>query len=84
MADNKKYYYIRLKENFFDSEYFECKGKYGVFYENIRKIGRCVYRRYQIWIANKLLAKENRDKFIHNLLFDNKISEEWKKQTSSH
>ena len=68
-------------ENFFDSEYFECKGKYGVFYENIRKIGRCVYRRYQIWIANKLLAKENRDKFIHNLLFDNKISEEWKKQT---
>lgn len=68
-------------ENFFDSEYFECKGKYGIFYENIRKIGRCVYRRYQIWIANKLLAKENRDKFIHNLIFDNKISEEWKKQT---
>ena len=68
-------------ENFFDSEYFECKGKYGVFYENIRKIGRCVYRRYQIWIANKLLAKENRNKFIYNLLFNNKISEEWKKQT---
>lgn len=68
-------------ENFFDNEYFECKGKYEIFYENIEKIGRCVYRRYQIWIANKLLVKENRDKFIYNLIFNNKISEEWKKQT---
>lgn len=62
-------------ENYFDSEYFECKGKYELFYKNIEKIGRCVYRRYQIWIANKLLAKENRDKFIYNLVFNNKISE---------
>lgn len=68
-------------ENYFDREYFECKGKYELFYKNIEKIGRCVYRRYQIWIANKLLAKENRDKFIYNLVFNNKISEEWKKQT---
>ena len=68
-------------ENFFDSKYFECKSKYEVFYENIEKMGRCVYRRYQIWIANKLLAKENRNKFIYNLIFNNKISEEWKKQT---
>lgn len=68
-------------ENYFDSKYFECKGKYELFYKNIEKIGRCVYRRYQIWISNKLLAKENRDKFIYNLIFDNEISEEWKKQT---
>ena len=68
-------------EIFFDREYFDCKAKYEVFYENITKIGRCVYRRYQIWISNKLLAKENRDKFIYNLIFNNEISEEWKKQT---
>lgn len=68
-------------ENFFDNTYCDCKGKYQYFYKNIEKIGRCVYRRYQIWIANKLLAKENRDKFIYNLIFDNEISEEWKKQT---
>ncbi|MBS5854345.1 MAG: SMEK domain-containing protein [Clostridium sp.] len=68
-------------ENFFDNTYCDCKGKYQDFYKNIEKIGRCVYRRYQIWIANKLLAKENRDKFIYNLIFDNEISEEWKKQT---
>lgn len=68
-------------EKFFDNVYYDCKGKYQEFYKNIEKIGRCVYRRYQIWISNKLLAKENRDKFIHNLIFDNEISEEWKKQT---
>jgi len=68
-------------EKFFDNVYYDCKGKYQEFYKNIDKIGRCVYRRYQIWISNKLLAKENRDKFIYNLIFDNEISEEWKKQT---
>lgn len=68
-------------ENFFDNIYCDCKGKYQAFYKNIEKIGRCVYRRYQIWISNKLLAKENRYKFIYNLIFDNEISEEWKKQT---
>lgn len=68
-------------EKFFDNVYYDCKGKYQEFYKNIEKIGRCVYRRYQIWISNKLLAKENRDKFIYNLIFDNEISEEWKKQT---
>lgn len=68
-------------ENFFDNIYSDCKGKFQMFYENIEKIGRCVYRRYQIWISNKLLVKENRDKFIYNLIFDNEMSAEWKKQT---
>ena len=68
-------------ENYFDRIFNECKGKYDDFYNDIDKIGRCVYRRYQIWIANKLLAKDNRNKFIYNLIFNNKISEEWKKQT---
>ena len=68
-------------ENYFDKLFNECKGKYENFYKDIDKIGRCVYRRYQIWMANKLLAKDNRNKFIYNLIFYNKISEEWKKQT---
>lgn len=68
-------------ENYFDSKFNECKGKYEEFYKDIDKIGRCVYRRYQIWMANKLLAKDNRNKFIYNLIFNNSISEEWKKQT---
>ena len=41
-------------ENYFDSKFNECKGKYEEFYKDIDKIGRCVYRRYQIWMANKL------------------------------
>ena len=68
-------------ENYFDSKFNECKGRYEIFYKDIDTIGRCVYRRYQIWIANKLLAKANRNKFIYNLIFNNKISEKWKKQT---
>lgn len=68
-------------ENFFDNKFLECKGKYKIFFENIDKIGRCVYRRYQIWVANKLLVKYNRNKFIYNLIFNNEISDEWKKQT---
>lgn len=67
-------------ENYFDSKFNECKGRYEIFYKDIDTIGRCVYRRYQIWIANKLLAKANRNKFIYNLIFNNKISEEWKKK----
>lgn len=68
-------------ENYFDSRFNECKGRYEIFYKDIDRIGRCVYRRYQIWMANKLLAKNNRNKFIYNLIFNNRISEEWKKQT---
>lgn len=68
-------------EQFFDREFFACKGKYDIFYKKIECMGRCVYRRYQIWISNKLFLKESQDKFIHSLVFSNSISDEWKKQT---
>ena len=44
-------------------------------------MGRCVYRRYQIWISNKLFIKESKDKFLYKLIFSNEVSDEWKKQT---
>ena len=68
-------------EQFFDEQFISCKGKYDNFYKKIEKMGRCVYRRYQIWISNKLFTKENQDKFINNLIFSNCVSNEWKKQT---
>lgn len=68
-------------ECFFDKEFKSCKGKYDAFYKKIESMGRCVYRRYQIWISNKLFSKDNQDKFIHCLIFSNDISDEWKKQT---
>lgn len=52
-----------------------------MFYDTINTFGRCVYRRYQIWIANKLFIKESRDKFIYHLLFAANTDEVWNKQT---
>lgn len=82
--------YIRLKydifedicfEHYFDKSYDACKGKYRIFYENIEDLGRCAYRRYQIWISNKLFIQLNRDKFLYSLIFSNEIPQNWKKQT---
>lgn len=81
---------IRLKYDIFEDICFEryidkafdlCHGMYNGFFEEIEKIGRCIYRRYQIWISNKLFVQENREKFIFTLLTDNSIEENWKKQT---
>lgn len=69
-------------EQYFDSEFAECKGDYLSFFDSISKIGRCVLRRYQIWISNKLLIKENRDKFIAEIVFSNETPENWRKQTN--
>ena len=54
---------------------------YDEMIRKIEKIGRCIYRRYQIWIANKLFVEETREKFVYTLLIDNSIEENWKKQT---
>lgn len=63
--------YIRLKydifedicfEHYFDKAFDLCKGKYKTFYDEIENLGRCVYRRYQIWISNKMFIQVNRDK----------------------
>lgn len=68
-------------EMYFDNQFKQCKGEYLNFYQNIESIGRCVYRRYQIWISNKLFIKESKDKFLYKLIFSNEVSDEWKKQT---
>ncbi len=82
--------YVRLKydifedicfEYYFDKCFDSCKGNFQLFFENIESIGRCVYRRYQIWISNKLFLQKNREKFIYELIFSEYISEKWKNQT---
>lgn len=81
---------IRLKYDIFEDICFEryidkafdvCHGTYNTFFDEIEKIGRCIYRRYQIWISNKLFVQEAREKFIYTLLTDNSIEANWKKQT---
>ena len=82
--------YIRLRydifediifEHHFDKIYEQSKGDYGSFYGSIEEFGRCVYRRYQIWISNKLFIKDSREKFINQLIFNNTSLHEWRKQT---
>ena len=82
--------YVRLKydifediafEYYFDRVFIESKGKYQIFYNQIEELGRCIYRRYQIWISNKLFLQSNRDKFLYTLIFSNEIPNEWRKQT---
>lgn len=82
--------YVRLKydiyedicfEIYFDKLFFECRGNYTYFYNEIEKIGRCVYRRYQIWISNKLFMKKNIEKFLYELIFSDNMPKKWKIQT---
>lgn len=82
--------FVRLKydiyedicfEQLFDGMFDSCKGDYERFFEEIDRIGRCAYRRYQIWISNKLFLKDNRQKFIYALLKGDQISEKWNEQT---
>lgn len=68
-------------ERFFDNTFDKCKGDYNCFFEQISALNFCVYRRYQIWIENKLLAKSNREKFLYDLVFSNTIPNDWKVQT---
>lgn len=81
---------IRLKYDIFEDICFEryidkafdaCRGLYNNFFAKIEKIGRCIYRRYQILISNKLFVQEAREKFVYTLLTDNSIEANWKKQT---
>lgn len=68
-------------EQYFDKAFDECRGNLELFYDKISSLGRCVYRRYQIWIANKLFIKNNRGKFIYKLLFSDHSTDRWRKQT---
>lgn len=68
-------------ERFIDSKFDECRNDYNDFFLEIEKMGRCIYRRYQIWVENKLFTKENRNKFIYKLLEKDLISDNWRNHT---
>lgn len=81
---------VRLKYDIFEDICFErlidnkfdlCKGQYDVFFNNIETFGRCVYRRYQIWVENKLFSRSDREKFLYNLIYTDNVSNKWKDQT---
>jgi len=68
-------------EQYLDNDFYKCKGNYNEFFTEIESLGRCIYRRYQIWIENKLFAKSNREKFLYGLIFSKDMPQDWKKQT---
>ena len=68
-------------EHYFDIEFIGCKGNYIQFFAKIEELGRCVYRRYQIWVSNKIFTKSNRDKFLHSLVFSEQMPIKWREQT---
>ena len=68
-------------EQRFDREFDRCKGDFCAFFTNLHDLGRCVYRRYQIWVENKLFIKEGRENFLYSLAFSDNIPDDWKKQT---
>lgn len=81
---------IRLKYDVFedicfeqqiDKEFDVCRGNYNSFFSKIEEMGRCCFRRYQIWVSNKVLTKINRDKFLSNLIFSDNLPDLWTKQT---
>ena len=67
-------------ERTIDDLFEQAKSDFSKFFNEIEKLGKCVYRRYQIWIANKLWDKENQQKFISSIVFS-KSDEKWTKQT---
>lgn len=68
-------------ERFIDSEYDNCKGNYDDFFLKLEELERCIYRRYQIWVENKLFTKGNREKFLFKLLDTDTVPNDWKTQT---
>lgn len=65
----------------FDRLFDECCGDYSSFFNKINTFGRCAYRRYQIWISNKIFAKDSREKFLYQLVFNKENDENWRNQT---
>lgn len=81
---------VRLKYDIFedicfekeiDNIFSECRGDYNSLFNKIEEFGRCCYRRYQIWISNKLFTKTNRDKFLYELISTNNLQPKWFTQT---
>ena len=68
-------------EQIFDENFAACRGNYRRFFETVENLGKSAYRRYQIWVSDKLFGISNRIKFLHNIIFTDSIPDDWRKQT---
>lgn len=67
-------------EKYIDEQFDACKGNFINFFAAIEGLGRCIYRRFQIWVENKLFAKTNQEKFLYSLIFADTLPLGWKQQ----
>lgn len=74
---------VRLKYDIFedicfeqkiDSLFDEARGNLVMFFTSVKDLGKCAYRRYQIWVENKLFQRGDRDKFLYKILSSDKES----------
>lgn len=68
-------------ERYFDEKFISCRGDFAGFIQEIESLGRCVYRRYHIWISNKIFTKDSREKFLYHLIFSPNMPKNWHEQT---
>ena len=68
-------------EKHIDNQFTGCKGNFLQFFSMLESLGRCVYRRFQIWVENKLFTQKNQEKFLYSLIFAQSVPELWKQQT---
>lgn len=68
-------------EQIIDKYYVSSKANFKQFYSNIESLGRCIYRRYQIWISNKLLSEKLYEKLFYDLIFEGGVNRNWTTQT---
>ena len=68
-------------ERYLDNLFEECRGDYSRFYASFENIGKCIYRRYQLWVENKLFAAPSREKYLYKILITDSISAQWRRLT---
>lgn len=68
-------------EQIIDSKYNVVKKDIQKFFNELDKIGRCSYRRYQMWLSRKLADENVGTSLVYSILFDEQISSNWEKHT---
>ena len=81
---------VRVKYDIFEDIWFErkldeildiCKRDSRTFFSEIEKYNECIYRRYQIWISNKLRENDGIGLLSDTILFDPNTPPIWRDRT---
>lgn len=68
-------------ENLIDKAFLNCRGNYEEFFTYLNGLSRMGYRRYQIWVSNKLLFRDEKEKFLYEIIFNRGSNTKWPVET---